>query len=77
MSDFRVPHLNVRKISPNHLNDFEKEVTDIHYDPVTPVHHTFKKIEDPLDYEDMENFPYLHPQAISKAYNNLNKPVKL
>ena len=56
MSDFRVPHLNVRKISPNHLNDFEKEVTDIHYDPVTPVHHTFKKIEDPLDYEDMETF---------------------
>ena len=26
-----------RKISPRHLNDFEKEVTDMHYDPVTPV----------------------------------------
>ena len=38
------------KISPSHLRNFEKEVTDMHYDPVTPVENIFNKIEDLLEY---------------------------
>ena len=48
----------------------------MHYDPVTPVENFFNKIEEPLDYEDMANCPYSHPQAISKSYNILNKTGK-
>ena len=59
------------KISPSHLNNFKKEVTDMHYDPVTLVDNIFNKIEDFLEYWDMENCPYSQPQAISKAYNIL------
>ena len=61
------------KISPSHLNDLEKEVTDIHYDPVTPVDDIFNNIEYLIEYWEMANFPYSHPQAISKAYNILDK----
>ena len=64
------------KISPSHLNGFGVKVTDIHYDPVTPVDNVFNKIEDLLQYGDMANCPYSHPQAISKAYNILNKTKK-
>ena len=48
----------------------------MHYDPVTLVGMFFNKIEDLLEYGDMENCPYSHPQAISKAYNILNKTRK-
>ena len=64
------------KISPSHLNNFEREVTDMHYYPVTPIEKKFNKIEDLLEYGDMENCPYSLPQAISKAYNFLNKTGK-
>ena len=50
MSDFCVPSLNVQKISTSYLNDFEKYVTEIHYDPITPVHNIFNKVEDLLEY---------------------------
>ena len=33
------------KISPIYLDNFEKEVTEIHYDPVNPVDNIFNKIE--------------------------------
>ena len=45
----------------------------MHYDPVTPVDNIFNNIEDLLEYGVMENFPYSHPQEISKAHNILNK----
>ena len=61
------------KISLSNLNYFEKEVTDMHYDPVTTVNNILNKIEDLFKYGNMENFPYSHPQVISKAYNILNK----
>ena len=48
MSDCRVTPLNVRKFSPSHLNDFEKEVTYINYDPMNPVDNIFNNIEDLL-----------------------------
>ena len=48
----------------------------MHYEPVTKVNNIFKNIEYPLEYGDMANFPYSHPQAISKAYNILNKTGK-
>ena len=65
-----------RKISPIHLNYIKKEVTDMHYDPVTPVDNIFNKIEDILEYGDMENCPYSQLHAISKAYNIVNKTGK-
>ena len=48
----------------------------MNYDPITPVGNIFNKIEDPLEYGDMEKFPHSHPQNISKAYNILNKSGK-
>ena len=33
----------------------------------------FNKVEDLIEYRDMENCPYSHPQYISKAYNIINK----
>ena len=45
----------------------------MHYDLVTPFGNIFNKIEDLLEYGETENFPYSQPQAISKAYNILNK----
>ena len=37
------------KISPSHFDDFKKEVTDMHYDPVTLVDKFFNNIEDLLE----------------------------
>ena len=65
-----------RKTSPNHLNNFEKEVIDTHYGPVTPVDNIFNNIEDLLEYGDMEICPYSHHHVISKAYTILNKTGK-
>ena len=48
----------------------------MHYDPVNPVENIFNNIEDLLEYGDMVNCPYSHPQEISKAYNILNKTNK-
>ena len=48
----------------------------MNYDPVTPVKKNFKNIEDLLEYGDVEKCPYSQPQAISKAYNILNKTGK-
>ena len=64
------------KISPSHLNDFEKEATDMRYGPVNPVDKISNKIEDLLEYRYMENCPYSHTQEISKAYSILNKTGK-
>ena len=49
----------------------------MHYYPVTPVNKKFNRVEDLLKYGDMANFPFSRPQAISKAYNIINKTVKL
>ena len=64
------------KISPSQLNEFDKEVSEMHYDPVTPVNNVFNKIEDLLEYGDMATCPFTQPQAMSKAYNILNKTGK-
>ena len=48
----------------------------MYYYPVTPVKHIFNKVEDLVEYVDMAACPYSHPQAISKAYNILNKTGK-
>ena len=45
----------------------------MHYDPVPPVENIFNKVEDLINYRDMENCPYSHPQSKSKVYNNINK----
>ena len=58
------------------LNNFEKEVTKMNYDPVTPVENIFKKDEDLLKFCDMANYPYSQPQAISGVYNIINKTGK-
>ena len=57
------------------MNNFEKGVTDMQYDPVTPVDFS-NKVEDLLKFRYKENFPYSHPQAISNAYNIINKTGK-
>ena len=49
----------------------------MHCDPVTLVKNIFNKVEDLLKYGDMANFPYSHPQTISKAYNIIKKTRKL
>ena len=36
------------KMSPRYLNDLKKEVTEMNYDPVTPVNKVFNKVEDIL-----------------------------
>ena len=48
----------------------------MHCDPATLFDNIFNKFEYHLKYRDMANCPYLHPQAISKAYNNMNKTGK-
>ena len=67
ISDFAYLLSTYRKMSPSHLNNFEKVVTDMHYDPVTPVNNIFNSIEDLLEYGYMAFCPYSHPQEISKA----------
>ena len=37
-----------RKISPINVNDFKIEVTDIYYEPATPVDNIFKNVGDLL-----------------------------
>ena len=54
-------------ISLVHLNNFEKEVIEMHYDPVTQVYNIFNHVEDLLEYRDMGNCPYSHLQEIPKA----------
>ena len=61
------------KISPSHLNNFEKEVTEMHYDPVNPFDKISQKVEDLLEYGYMSRCIYSHLQEISKACNILNK----
>ena len=63
-------------ISSSQLSKFEKDVTDLYYDPVTPVDNIFNKVEDLLEYGDLANCPYSQPQAIAKAYNLLNATGK-
>ena len=48
----------------------------MHYDPVTLVNNIFNKIEDLLEYEDMENCHYSHPQEIFNAYDIFNSTEK-
>ena len=48
----------------------------MHYDLVTPFYNTFNKVEDLLMYRDMVFFSHSRPQAISKAYNTINKSGK-
>ena len=48
----------------------------MHYDPFTPVENIINKVEDLLEYIDMANCPYSHPQAISKAYIIINTTGK-
>jgi hypothetical protein len=64
------------KISPSQLSQFEKEISEMHYDPVTPVDNIFNKIEDLLEYGDLARCPFSQPQAIAKAYNLINRTGK-
>ena len=64
------------KISPSQLSHFEKEVSEMHYDPVTPVDNIFNRIENLLEYGDLAHCPFSQPQAISKAYNLINRTGK-
>jgi uncharacterized phage-associated protein len=64
------------KISPSQLSQFEQEVSEMPYDPVTPVDNIFNKIEDLLEYGDLAQCPFSQPQAIAKAYNIINKTGK-
>ena len=54
------------------------DITEMVYDPVTPVDFIFKIIEDMLEYGDLANCPFTQPQAIAKAYSireNTGKPL--
>ena len=55
----------------------EKEVTNMHYNPLTPVNNIFNKVKDLLKYVEIANCPYSHPQIILKSYNIINKTGKL
>ena len=48
----------------------------MHYDPVTPVNNILNNIEYYIEYGNVKNCPYSHPQAIWKAYTILNKTGK-
>ena len=63
-------------ISPSQLAVFQKEVTEMHYDPVTPVDNIFNKIEDLLEYGELAHCPFTQLQAIALAYNIINKTGK-
>ena len=65
-----------KKLSPSQLNNFEREVTEIHYDPINPVDIIFNKVEDLIKYADILKCPYSHPQVIPKAYIINNKTGK-
>ena len=60
------------KISPAQLISYEAEVTNLTYDPTTPVDLIFGKIDDLLMYGDFANCPFTATQAITKGYHILN-----
>ena len=61
------------KISPGQLSAFEKEVTEFHYDPVTPIDIVYNKVEDLIEYGELARNPFSQLQTITKAYNIINK----
>jgi hypothetical protein len=60
------------KIAPGQLSAFEKEVTEFHYDPVTPIDLVYNKVEDLVKYGELARNPYSQLQTITKAYNIIN-----
>ena len=60
------------KISPAQLIAYEAEVTNMTYDPTTPVDLVFSKIDDLLMYGEFANCPFTATQAITKGYHILN-----
>ena len=48
----------------------------MHYDPFTPSDNIFNKVKYLIEYCDMENCTYYHPQVISKDYNIIRKTGK-
>jgi hypothetical protein len=60
------------KISPGQLSAFEKEVTEFHYDPITPIDIVYNKVEDLIEYGELAHNPYSQLQTITKAYNSIN-----
>ena len=69
-----IQHLRITygKISPAQLISYEAEVTNMTYDPTTPVDLIFGKIDDLLMYGDFANCPFTATQAITKGYHILN-----
>ena len=63
-------------ISPSQLAVFQKEGTEMHYDPVTPVDNIFNKIENLLEYGELAHCPFSQLQTIAIAYNLINKTGK-
>ena len=61
-----------RKISPAQLITYEAEVTNMTYDPTTPVDLVVDKIDNLLMYGDFANCPFTATQAITKGYHILN-----
>ena len=76
MTHFLVSTHHIWKISPSQLSNFEKEVTKINYDPVTPVDNIFNKSKGLFKHEDMTHCPYSQPQAILKAYKIISTAGK-
>ena len=68
-------HLQGRygRITPGQLQEFDLEITQMTYDPVNPIEQVFNRIEDLVDYGEIASNAYTQNQAISKAYNILNK----
>jgi len=60
------------KTSPAQLINYEAEVTNMAYDPPTPVDLVFGKIDDLLMYGEFANCSYTATQAITKGYHILN-----
>ena len=60
------------RVSPAELSDFDKEVTEMTYDPTTPIDLVFSKVDDLVMYGEFAQNPYTAEQAISKAYNIIN-----
>jgi len=66
------PRNTYGKISPAQLINYEAEVTNITYDPTTPVDLVFGKIDDLVMYGEFASCPYTATQAITKGYHILN-----
>ena len=64
------------KFSLSQLNYFEKEVTQMNYELVTPIKNISNKVKDLLEYGNIKNCPYSHPQTISKVYSIILKTGK-